>query len=783
MSFRGTRSSHLTIGALIGILAALVLAPIGAAFAHSNHDHKMYVAPSGRDVGACDQPWLPCRTIRYAIQQATGQGSAVRVAAGEYFFDAREVVLLVGNQIPVQGGYSLRDGYTTQSSLNNPTYIKGIPARYRQPLLERGFGRVEDRDRLEDSADITPGSPELVIPSELATPLARQDCVAGMAGIFPCRGMDFLGSVALSQFSGATDGSNLWGHVDLNTGREYAVIGVDTGTGVVDVTDPVNPVVIGTVPGINSIWREVKVYQFFNNAQNRWNAYAYISTEASAGLQIINLNNLSNASPSVSLANTMSSDFTTSHTVYVKNVDYALNTALPGKTATLYMNGTNKTSGIFRAFSLLNPATPALIGAPSANIGYTHDSTSMIITDSRTSQCASGHNPCEIMIDFNGSGNASSNRVKLWDITNPATPTLISSTPYTGSRYAHSGWYTADTMHMFIQDELDEGGLGHNTRVRTLDLSNLLVPTISAVWDGPTRAIDHNGYTIGNKYYMSNYRRGLTILDITNPNAISERAFLDTYPGSDSANYNGAWGVYPFLPSGNLLISDIERGLVIVRESDNTTINQAVSGLSLGSDSPTGLGATTAFTATIAAGTNVSYSWDFGDGTAVVTGTSTITHTYTSAATYTAQVTATNTVNSASTTTSVTVAGPDVAIAGLSLASDSPTTLGATTAFTATTGAGSNITYAWNFGDGSPVVNSASTITHTYASAATYTAQVTATNTVNSASSTTSVTVASAAVPFMRWLPFITAWVDGAPYTAQRQQQTLGVARLARTER
>jgi hypothetical protein len=70
---------------------------------------------------------------------------------------------------------------------------------------------------------------------------------------------------------------------------------------------------------------------------------------------------------------------------------------------------------------------------------------------------------------------------------------------------------------------------------------------------------------------MSAYRRGLSILDITNPATPSEIAFFDTFP-SPAANlpqFNGAWGVYPFLPSGTILVSNIEDGLFVLREQED----------------------------------------------------------------------------------------------------------------------------------------------------------------------------------------------------------------------
>ena len=84
-------------------------------------------------------------------------------------------------------------------------------------------------------------------------------------------------------------------------------------------------------------------------------------------------------------------------------------------------------------------------------------------------------------------------------------------------------------------------------------------------WTGPTPgAIDHNGYVRGNRYYMSNYTRGFNHFRHYRSNtSLSEVGFFDTYPPSDNASFNGAWGVYPFLPSGTILVSDINSGLYI----------------------------------------------------------------------------------------------------------------------------------------------------------------------------------------------------------------------------
>jgi hypothetical protein len=60
----------------------------------------------------------------------------------------------------------------------------------------------------------------------------------------------------------------------------------------------------------------------------------------------------------------------------------------------------------------------------------------------------------------------------------------------------------------------------------------------------------------------------MTVLDISNTADPKEVGYFDTFPVSDNTSFNGAWGVYPYLPSGVVLISDISSGLYVVR--DNT---------------------------------------------------------------------------------------------------------------------------------------------------------------------------------------------------------------------
>jgi RHS repeat-associated protein/uncharacterized repeat protein (TIGR01451 family) len=108
----------------------------------------------------------------------------------------------------------------------------------------------------------------------------------------------------------------------------------------------------------------------------------------------------------------------------------------------------------------------------------------------------------------------------------------------------------------------------------------------------------------------------------------------------------------------------VEGRLAAVGQAPVVTIvaDEAIAGLSAANDSPTELGQATSLTATITAGSHVSYTWAFGDEQ---TGSGAVaTHTYPATGAYTAVVTAGNTLSVMTATTQVTITGaPEPTIA------------------------------------------------------------------------------------------------------------------------
>ena len=540
-------------------VSALLMLFCSLAWGHGEHEVPRYVAAQGKDAGNCKLPVRPCRTIRYA-QSKAGKGDRILVAAGTYpVRTAEDVFMLTGGMLDVQGGFDRFDHFARQAPDRNHTTLVGVPLEFRQQLRDQGFHVVVDRKGLRPQQrrvleEFRAGYAAMHASS------GEVPCSDGRAGEFPCSGVDLLSHVALTdlQVEPAT-ANDVWGYVDLNTEREYALLGLRNGLAVIDVTDPAIPFQVGQVAGGDTLWRDVKVLQVYEERTRRWRAFAYVSAEAADQIMVIDLTGLPNR---VSLAGRVT-DNVSSHNVYVSNVDYATSAPVTGwPPPLLQVLGSNELHGAFRAYGLADPAAPDLSGqSPGDTVAhYTHDATSMLVDDARATACSDSAGPCEILFDF------SESTFDIWELSDQSNPKLLSSTTYDQASYVHSGWWSEDRNHLYVHDELDEANHGLKTTLRIFDLSSLTAPVLSHVWEGPTGAIDHNGYVRGNRYYMSNYTRGFTVLDITQADAPREVGYFDTFPVSDSPAFDGAWGVYPYLPSGNILVSDFSGGLYVVAD-------------------------------------------------------------------------------------------------------------------------------------------------------------------------------------------------------------------------
>ena len=374
-------------------------------------------------------------------------------------------------------------------------------------------------------------------------------CQNGFAGIYPCNGYDLIGYLSLEELSiapvaGNISGNDSWGWTDPENGKEYALVGLSSHAAFVDMSDPDNLELIGVLPTatVNSLWRDIKVYQ----------NHAFIVSEASGhGMQIFDLTRLRDVSntPVEFEVDTHFTEFGRAHNIVI-NED-------SGYAYVVGSNGSPFNGGpIF--INIQNPTEPILEGGFGEE-GYSHDA--QVVTYYGPDSDYTGK---EILIGSN------EDKVVIADVSDKSNPVTISNIDYSNISYTHQGWFTEDLRYFIVGDELDEQFIGTNTRTLIFDFNDLDNPSLSFEYFSDNTSIDHNGYAVGNSYFLASYRAGIREIDISNiaNQSMTEIGYFDTYPENDNAAFNGVWNVYPFFGSQNIVISDIEKGLFVVKKSD-----------------------------------------------------------------------------------------------------------------------------------------------------------------------------------------------------------------------
>lgn len=361
-------------------------------------------------------------------------------------------------------------------------------------------------------------------------------CAGGNAGDFGCSGINLRKRVSLATMQG-TGGNDLWGWFDTQTGNEYALMGMTDATAFVDVTNPENPVFLGTLPTATgaSIWRDIKVYQN--------HAYVVADNAGAHGMQVFDLTRLrGQIAPQTYSPDLVYGDFANAH-----------NIAINEDSGFAYAVGTNTCGGGLHIIDVSIPNNPLFAGCHSS--GDTHDT-----------QCVDYQGPDADHAGSEICASSNANHLEIADVTIKSAPSTISTRMYAQLGFVHQGWLTNDHQFFLIGDELDETNFGVPTRTHVFDVSDLDNPVYVFPYEAATTSIDHNLYVVGNRVYQANYTTGLRVLEFGNlaNNELMEVAFFDTHPADDATRFDGAWSVYPYLPSGTIIVSDDSNGLFIL---------------------------------------------------------------------------------------------------------------------------------------------------------------------------------------------------------------------------
>ncbi|MFT4667172.1 MAG: choice-of-anchor B domain-containing protein [Ulvibacter sp.] len=317
--------------------------------------------------------------------------------------------------------------------------------------------------------------------------------------------------------------NDIWGYMDCY-GNEFALLGSKFKIHFLDVTDPTNPVEVANFAGgEGTTWRDIKTYR------NR--AYA-ISDNTSEGLMIFDMSNLPQTVSKTYHAN---SHFENAHNLFIDEPN-----------GRMYVAGSEV--GNLLIFDLsVNPDAPVLVENLSLEGGYVHD---LYVRDhlAYCSHLSSG--------------------MYIYDCRTPSEIEILGSvTDYQGTVFNHSNWLSEDGNTLIFCDET------HGAPVKIADVSDpsdIKVPAdqmFSSTLLAPTatNSIAHNPLIRGGYAFISYYHDGVQVYDMNNPDSIYQVAYFDTNTeNTDYGGYLGCWGVYPFLSSGTIIASDINKGLFVL---------------------------------------------------------------------------------------------------------------------------------------------------------------------------------------------------------------------------
>ena len=388
-------------------------------------------------------------------------------------------------------------------------------------------------------------------------------------GPYACSGVDLVARVPLDDMEGES-GNDIWGWTDPQTGKEYALVGLNNGTFFVDVSDPVTPALLGKLPTatVPTTWRDIKVYQ----------NHAFVVSEArDHGMQVFDLTRLRGLSADPARrfeADARYTGIANAHNIVI-NEETGFAYAVGARSVGTDMPADCAAPG-FHVINIETPTSPTFAGCFSdarkegsavTAPGYTHDG-QCIVYDGPDADYA-GREICS---------GSNEDVVTFFDVTDKANVRIISQAEYPRPGYTHQGWFTEDRRFFLANDELDEmNGLVETQRTLLFNTEDLDNPEFIDAFDSGLTSIDHNLYVVGTLSFQSNYESGLRIVDHSRiaEGELREVAFFDTYPQGQSAQFNGQWSNYPYFGSGYVIANDINNGLFILRPSAMPVVGQA----------------------------------------------------------------------------------------------------------------------------------------------------------------------------------------------------------------
>ncbi|TVR82417.1 MAG: choice-of-anchor B family protein [Saprospirales bacterium] len=344
-------------------------------------------------------------------------------------------------------------------------------------------------------------------------------CLLGSIGLL--QGQKNFNLELVSNFDYAQLVADVWGYVGPD-GTEYAIVGTFTGTSFISLKDPSNPEEVLFIPGAQSIWRDM----------HNWGDYVYaVADRGEDGLLIVDMSNAPDSMPfkfwrpQIELSAEINM-LNRCHNLWIDEKGYG------------YLSGCNLNRGGVLIIDLhSDPWNPTFLSA--AADYYSHDN----------------YTRDDIMF----SADIVDGFFSIHDVSDRTNPILL-NTQTTTSQFTHACWLSDDGRYLFTTDERP------NSFVDAYDVTDPLdIKYISSFRPKTTEGlgvIPHNVHYYNGFLVVSWYTDGIVVIDAHRPENMVKVGQYDTWPGAHGG-FNGAWGAYPYLPSGLVLGSDRQSGLYV----------------------------------------------------------------------------------------------------------------------------------------------------------------------------------------------------------------------------
>lgn len=341
----------------------------------------------------------------------------------------------------------------------------------------------------------------------------------------------------------ASNYSEVWGWTDTVKNREYAFIGSPLGTSVVDITtQPVKEVSFLIGPTTNNSYK----YHEFRTYKN----YLYIGSEGTdinlrAGIQIVDLSTLPDSATFKKVYVWID---TTNFTPPVATKKYYKAHTVSIEKHFLYVNGGD--FGGTRIMDISDPLNPLQVGSyGKGSTPYVHDA--FIRNDTLYAACINAGRVD--IVDFTVKGHYNQNTINK----------IVSKTPTVPEGRTHQVWLSENGNYAFVATEAPGTVQSFTYNLHIYDITNRPNPVQISTWTSDPAKSIHNVFVKGDFLYIAYYTDGFRVLDISNPYVPIEVAFYKTYNSSNPPLFAGAWGVYPYFPSGKIAVSDMNTGLYV----------------------------------------------------------------------------------------------------------------------------------------------------------------------------------------------------------------------------